>query len=458
MLRLTQKKTPDAVIAGVATVAEILIGAEIENSKNRRSSQLQVDLARFDSEAKIRNELVEIDLLLSSRPRLLLELQIALKRIETILNRSERILADAAFYTTGTETLWFRDPDLAVRAENAEVSYQEAIRAWREEALRLARTLEASWCEEYRNPISRSNGAPLPLGANNEFADFTEANSVFAVADHQSAERYFEALKDWDRKLRVNRDLPDTQERSVNSQVDRPISVRRDCFNLVDYRYDELSNSFIEDPQVRAASIRRFRAELLRRVADQDTRPGALWTLVIDFPFTYKSVRVVPGFPKPQAIVRREIKTEGGIDEFWNQRVTKIGVRLVGTNIFAGASSTQVDIILDGTVERVGFERVSLPGEVLSGTGRAVSTLSLPLYQPRPENLSAPAGAFIFARGFEAVVGSGPLRSVAVDGWPLFADRYVLRISSQGSFRIENLEDIELTMEMKVSHPEPVGW
>jgi len=43
-----------------------------------------------------------------------------------------------------------------------------------------------------------------------------------------------------------------------------------------------------------------------------------------------------------------------------------------------------------------------------------------------------------------------------VSGWPLFCDNIVLRFGSQGTLRIENIDDIELYMKMEVGSPPPV--
>jgi hypothetical protein len=45
-----------------------------------------------------------------------------------------------------------------------------------------------------------------------------------------------------------------------------------------------------------------------------------------------------------------------------------------------------------------------------------------------------------------------------VNGWPLFSDKMVLRFGSQGTLRIENIEDIELYVRMEVGSPPLINW
>ena len=45
-----------------------------------------------------------------------------------------------------------------------------------------------------------------------------------------------------------------------------------------------------------------------------------------------------------------------------------------------------------------------------------------------------------------------------VPGWPLFCENLVLRIPSQGTLRIENTTDIELTMIKEVGSPPAIAW
>ena len=60
--------------------------------------------------------------------------------------------------------------------------------------------------------------------------------------------------------------------------------------------------------------------------------------------------------------------------------------------------------------------------------------------------------------GINAAIESTPVELTSVNGWPLFCDNIILRIDSQNTLRIENIEDIELTMKMEVGSPPLFPW
>jgi len=59
------------------------------------------------------------------------------------LNNANRLVENHVFYQNITDTLWYRDPSLAFRLEQAEEEYQGLMQEYRIELYKLARMLEA---------------------------------------------------------------------------------------------------------------------------------------------------------------------------------------------------------------------------------------------------------------------------------------------------------------------------
>jgi hypothetical protein len=80
------------------------------------------------------------------------------------------------------------------------------------------------------------------------------------------------------------------------------------------------------------------------------------------------------------------------------------------------------------------------------------------LYQRDPDKRLVGEPFFGTGIGIPAAIGSTQVPMNEVGGWPLFCDNFVLRIGSQGTLRIENIEDIELYLQMEVGSPPAVAW
>ena len=79
------------------------------------------------------------------------------------------------------------------------------------------------------------------------------------------------------------------------------------------------------------------------------------------------------------------------------------------------------------------------------------------LYQRDPDKRLVGEPFIGTAIGIPAAIGSTPVPMNPVSGWPLFCDNIVLRIDSQGTLRIEYIDDIELHLEMEVGSPPPIA-
>jgi hypothetical protein len=413
-----------------------------------------VEINSINSKAVIRNLLIEENNAIQQMPAVALGASIAGAEFRGLLAKADRLVEDHAFYQDLTDTLWYRDPALAFKLEQAEDEYQGLMQEYRIELYKLARMLEAAWTERFQNPVVQANGSTIEPLNNGSFDDFTEAESVFSVRDHVRGQAFFNALKAWDLKLRdpsyrgpYNQTLWD-----ANTFTGQPISLRRDIFKLIDYRYDFAGNRYDVDPALTRQSIQQFRAILLDRAARDPANASSLTRLRIDFPLTFNQSRVVLGQDQPVPIVQQN-RPAGTFDQFWNHRVRQLGIKIVGNNVFAAGSTVPVSFELYGNVDRIGF----FPDSLFTFT-RTITSFPVPLYQRDPDKRLVGEPFQGTAVGIPAAIGSTPVTLNPVSGWPLFCDNMVLRFASQGTLRIENIEDVEFYIKMEVGSPPDIPW
>jgi hypothetical protein len=327
------------------------------------------------------------------------------------------------------------------------------MQEFRIELFKLARMLEAAWTERFQNPLKQANGSTIEPLNNGSFDEFTEAESVFSVLDHVRGQAFLNALKAWDIKLRepVFRGPHSLTLWDANTFSGQPISLRRDIFKLIDYRYDFAGNRYDVDAALTRQSIQQFRAILLNLAARDPANASGLTRLRIDFPLTYNQARAILGQDRTVPIVQQN-RPAGTFDQFWNHRVKEIGIKIVGKNVFAAGSTVPVSIELFGNVDRIGF----FPDSLFTFS-RTITSFPVPLYQRDPDKRLVGEPFLGTAIGIPAAIGSTQVPMNPVSGWPLFCDNIVLRLGSQGTLRIENIEDIEFYIKMEVGSPPPVS-
>lgn len=414
-----------------------------------RQSTETVIINSINSEAVIKNLLLDQAISAEELDVAVLGYRIAGAELRVLLSKAERLVNDHAFYQGITDSLWYRDPSLAFKLEKAEEEYASLLQEFRIELYKLARMLEAAWTERFQNPVRQANGSTIEALNNGSFDEFTEAESVFSVANHVRGQAFMNALKAWDLKLRESsfRGPYSPSLWEANTFSGQPISLRRDIFKLIDYRYDFAGNRYDVDPALTRQSIQQFKAILLNLAARDPANASSLTRLRIDFPLTYNQVRVILGQDQPVPIVLQN-RPGGAFDQFWNHRVKEVGVKIVGKNVFAAGNTVPVSLELFGNVDRIGF----FPDSLFTFT-RTISSFPVPLYQRDPDQRLVGEPFFGTAIGVPAAIGSAQVPMNAVSGWPLFCDNVVLRIGSQGTMRIENIDDIELHIRMEVGSP-----
>ena len=408
-----------------------------------------VAINSINSEAIIRNLLIEQQVAIAELPVVGLNSSIAAAELQGLLMQATRLVQDHAFYQDITDKLWYRDPSLTFKLEKAEEEYRDLMQEYRIELYKLARMIETSWGERYQNPVKNAAGSVNGNTINNgSYDDFTEAESIFSVVNHVRGESFYNAIKAWDFKLRDSsfRGPPSAVVWDANSFSGQPISLRRDIFKLIDYRYDYDGNQYLEDTSLNRQSIQLFRARLLDLANRDAVNAGGLNRLRIDFPLAYNQARVILGQSDTVPIVQQN-RPGGSFDQFWNHRTKKVGVKIVGKNVFASGTTVPISFELFGNIDRIGF----FPDSLYTYS-RTITTFQVPLYQRDPDKRQVGEPFFGTAIGIPAAIGQTPVPMNDVD-WPLFCDNIVLRIDSQGTMRIENIEDIEFYFQMQVGSP-----
>lgn len=411
-----------------------------------------IQINSINSDAVIRNLLIDQQMAIEEIPVVALNVDIAGAELRSLMAKARRLVEDHIFFQGITDTLWYRDPSLAFKLEKAEVEYQSLMQEYRIELFKLARMLEAAWTERFQNPVRRSNGATVEPLNNGSFDEFTEAESVFSVVNHVRGRAFLNALKAWDLKLRepLFRGPHNPTLWDANSFSGQPISLRRDIFKLIDYRYDFEGNRYDVDPDLTRQSIHQFRAILLDLANRDEANEDGLTRLRLDFPLSFNQSRVILGLQQAVPIVQQN-RPGGTFDQFWNHRVKEIGVKIVGKNVFAAGSTVPVSFELFGNVDRIGFFPDSL-----AEFSRTISTFQVPLYQRDPDDRLVGEPFLGTAVGIPAAIGSTQVPMNPVTGWPLFCDNIVFRVGSQSTLRVENIDDIELYIRMEVGAPPPI--
>ncbi len=418
-----------------------------------RQAAETVTINSINSDAIIKNLLIDQAIAAEEVPVIALQYQIAGAELRSLLAKAERLVNDHVFFQGITDTLWYRDPSLAFKLEEAEEDYQGLLQEFRIELYKLARMFEAAWTERYQNPVKHANGSTIEPLNNGSFDEFTEAESAFSVVNHVRGLAYLNALKAWDIKLRepAFRGPHSPTLWDANTFSGQPLSLRRDIFKLIDYRYDFEGNHYDVDTALTRQSIQQFRAILLDLAARDPANAGGLTRLRIDFPLTYNQARVILGQQETVPIVQQN-RPGGAFDQFWNHRVKEIGVKIVGKNVFAAGATVPVSFELFGNVDRIGF----FPDSLFTFS-RTITSFPVPLFQRDPDRRLVGEPFLGTAIGIPAAIGSTPVPMNPVSGWPLFCDNIVLRVGSQGTLRIENIDDIELYIKMEVGSPPPVS-
>ncbi len=439
----------------VKTDTGSILAAILGPSKAMRQASDTVSINSTNSKAAIQNLLIEQQEQIDALPVVATGVDIARNELLKLYNEAQRLVEDHIWYQDATGQLWYSDPALAFRLEAAEEEYQVLLQQFRIELYKLCRMMEFAWNERFTNPVFDSSGVIGPISGLPATADdFVEAESVFAARDHDSGKKFYTTLSDWDTKLRDPqfRGPYSAALQDVNTFTAYPISLRQDIYGLVDYVYEAGTNRYVVDSLRKKKNIQEFRSILLRLAAERPDNTPNLTKIRLDFPFTYGRARLIENQSTSVPLVQRNIGLSG-YDQFWNHRLKQLGMKIKGTNVFTvGTGTVPVNIEYFGNLTRTGYFADSLYTQT-----RHTSTFQVPLYQRDPEQRLVQEPFFgTGVAPINAAIGTTAVTLQPVADWPLFCDRVVLSITGPlvSTMKLENIEDIELTMKMEVGPPQ----
>ena len=347
-----------------------IIAAELQNDTTRAQNLKEMEFLDNDAGARIRNLLLDQDLVHGELKSQLILLRHAEDAVNKILGDTQRILAQLRAYDSAVAKLWYNDPVWNIELTGAEAEANRDMASLVPYLYKLGRMLEIRWVEPFANPVSVTHGEPVSLGS--DFENFWGLESVFAlplvnVRDNpalnsppEQARNFLAALKTWDQKLRQLR----------NFEGDLPvfeISLRQDVFGLADVktvngRIEPLNLNPTDNPDyekdeaVRRQNIRRFQNILLNHGLYKPEKPDKPRGFLLNFSLSYHD----NGFTDDRLGNTRLFRTVNA----WNYRLAAFKMRLLplaGKNVFP-ADSVGIYFAQAGIIENIDFMERSLSG------------------------------------------------------------------------------------------------
>ena len=211
---------PAAIVEGVQnqyiTMAQAIQSAELDN---------------INSEATIKNLLLEQDILSISLQQIQKDVERQNAIVDTQWANLDRILANYAVAQEDLAEAYFSNPAYRMEASRAEQTAEDTFETALELSYYAAKALEYQWSEKFNNPVLRLDGGlPEPLAVS--FNAFMRAESIFGAqfADRHepSLDGFLDAMQAWDVKMRQLR-YPERQIATVR------FSLRDDLLGLGEY-------------------------------------------------------------------------------------------------------------------------------------------------------------------------------------------------------------------------------
>jgi hypothetical protein len=158
--------------------------------------------------------------------------------------------------------------------------------------------------------------------------------------------------------------------------------------------------------------------------------------------------------------------------QLWNQRLSRIAVKVHGKNVVPDAKELKFNLYQHGRVTRVGYFVDSAATQT-----KELTDINLTLYQNEPPKRSpvaqwdgrffglvtAATGAQTITIGNIGTASSGlPGEGVDVE-WPLFCEKFYLIAEKSGgtqanTIQVQNIDDIELRLIWSFGHPPAFSW
>ena len=431
--------TPPAAVtfsAGVTVTANpnAVPAALLQNEISRAQAIQQVQLSDVNSEATIRNLLLQLNQHVFDIRAAGIQAQSAGAAVQALLARVDRLVENHIYFQESNLAKWYSDPAVIFEQERAELDYQDTLTEYVRELYVLSQKLAVRWSESFENPYLRSDGTAETLGGAT-FDGFTQPESVFSIVRASEGDAFLDALRTWDLRLRSAR-------LGGQADIQSRISLRQDIFGFSDIVYNPDRQRFETNPDATARDLnkRRFRALLLRNQPPADSR---FW-LRLEFPITYgqlsrRTLGTLVSQPSLILVSRSD----------WNVRITELSARILGQNVAQDAfNNLRLDLFQYGKIEIPKYH----PRQ--AGTYPNFLTFNLPLYYPDPEEASTGAFKFSLNAGINGAPGQLNAFVAQVEPTP-FCDRWVLLIEKQSNppINLQNIDDIELTVKSRSNVP-----
>ncbi len=204
----------------------------ISNASTNMAQAIQsAKLDDFNSEATIKNLLLEQDILSVSLQQIQKDVERQKAIVDTQWANLDRILANYAVAQEDLAEAYFSNPAYRMEASRAEQTAEDTFETALELSYYAAKALEYQWSEKFNNPVLRLDGGlPEPLAVS--FDAFMRAESIFGAqfADRHepSLDGFLDAMQAWDVKMRQLR-YPERQIATVR------FSLRDDLLGLGEY-------------------------------------------------------------------------------------------------------------------------------------------------------------------------------------------------------------------------------
>ena len=449
-----------------------IVAADLQNDITRANNLKEMKFLDNDAGARIRNLLLEQDLVHGELKSQLILLRHAEDAANKILGDTQRILAQLRAYDSAVADLWYNDPVWNIELTGAEEEANRDMASLVANLYKLGRLLEIRWVEPFANPVSVTHGEPVSLGS--DFENFWGLESIFAlplvnVRDNpalnsppRQARNFLAALKAWDQTLRQQR----------NFEGDLPvfdISLRQDVFGLADVktvngqvqpldRNPRTNPDYEADEATYHQNIRRFQNILINHGLYQSGMTDKPRGFLLSFPLRYHQ----NGFTDYKLGNTRLF----GEVNAWNYRLAAFRVRLLplaGKNVFP-SDSVEVYFAQAGTIENIDFLERSLGSR--SGDDRRLRTYNLDNYvrydtADLGRSGNSPYLLFSYARQHEYPRYEDVPSAASMAGrfWSPFASRWRLQVVPTNGFEIENIDDIWIEVKLTTGQPTcPQRW
>ena len=224
---------------------------DITRDMQRAHERMAQQIDQANTDEAIKSLQSDITIAMSELEELDYEVKQATRRLGQLLGTVENLMNELSRFNERVAQLWYNDPAVSIALSVAEEQANQAQDVLVANLYRLGKMVEYRWQEPFQNPIS-CRRTTVPLGSTGEYDNFLNLESVFAfgsvqadkrVSDtqppHRLAEDFYEALKDWDKKLRECQKTNKPDSREVKVSLRKHIKGWHDFYQDQNGRWNE---------------------------------------------------------------------------------------------------------------------------------------------------------------------------------------------------------------------------